>query len=238
MKLPPARKALGATGKDIHPLGNDKNYLVLHITPFEALDSVLRSGYLLPKNQVVPVQDISNPEIQNIRAGLKPPDPPGGTLHDYVPFYFGHHSPMLLQLATGRISHFKGDQRDIVYCISSVQEVQRAGLAFTFTDGHGIVAFTRFFTDVNDLDQVDWSVVHQNYWQDTQMDNDRQRRKQAEFLVKDKLPLSALLGFAVADTDMQTAVNGLLAQYPQYTFQVPTKVRSDWYYERHLTRRR
>lgn len=236
VRLVPARAPLDGGVVTINPLGSAGHSLILHITPFAALQPILDSGYLLSKRQVTPVQDISNPEIQEARAILRPPDPPGGTLHDYVPFYFGHHSPMLLQLATGRVKGFSGKQRDIVYCVSSIQNIQAAGLEFTFTDGHGIVAFTSFFTDLADLDKVDWEMVRQDFWADTREDNDRQRRKQAEFLVKDHVPVSSLLGFAVADDAMKSAVEALLAQYPQHN--IPTAVRRHWYYPQYLPQRR
>ena len=37
--------------------------------------------------------------------------------------------------------------------------------------------------DVAQFDKVDWELVPARYWADQPDDNDRQRRKQAEFLV-------------------------------------------------------
>ena len=45
---------------------------------------------------------IYNVELQAKRAARPVVCGPGGSLHDYVPFYFGPRSPMLFQLHTGR----------------------------------------------------------------------------------------------------------------------------------------
>lgn len=47
---------------------------------------------------------IGNPDLIDKRARRAVPLPPGGTLSDYVPFYFTPKSPMLLNIKTG----FKG----------------------------------------------------------------------------------------------------------------------------------
>ncbi len=74
-------------------------------------------------------------------------------------------------------------QDQVIHLVLTVEQVQEAGLGFAFTDGHAIVLLTEFFDDFNDLDQVDWSLMRARYWNDTQEDGDRKRRRQAEFLV-------------------------------------------------------
>ena len=44
---------------------------------------------------------IHRDDVQGKRRTVVIPCGPGGTAHDYVPFYFGYRSPMLLQLKTG-----------------------------------------------------------------------------------------------------------------------------------------
>lgn len=64
-------------------------------------------------------------------------------------------------------------------------------------------------------------------WTDTRDDNDRQRRRQAEFLVRDRLPLSALEGFATADADRATQVDALVREHD---LDLRGKPRPDWYF--------
>jgi hypothetical protein len=46
---------------------------------------------------------IGNSEIITRRAARIVPIAPGGTLSDYVPFYFTPYSPMLYNIKTGRV---------------------------------------------------------------------------------------------------------------------------------------
>lgn len=90
---------------------------------------------------------------------------------------------MLLQLKTGRVEGYNEGQEPLIYLVSSAQRVRDSGAGFVFSDGHGIAAFTEWYAGLADLDKVDWDMVFQRYWRDTVDDMDRQRRKQAEFLV-------------------------------------------------------
>jgi hypothetical protein len=47
---------------------------------------------------------------------------------------------------------------------------------------------TQFFWQRADLDKVDWALVNERYWQNTEQDRDIQRRKQAELLVFQHVP--------------------------------------------------
>ncbi|MCI0602492.1 DUF4433 domain-containing protein [bacterium] len=134
-----------------------------------------------PKNGLN-YKTIHNIEIQTERRITRIPCGPGGVIHDYVAFYFGYLSPMLLQLKTGRVEGYSEGQEPLIYLVSSVQRIQGSGTQFVFSDGHGIAAYTDWYDDLKFLDRIDWSMVYQRYWKDTVDDMDRQRRKQAEFL--------------------------------------------------------
>lgn len=38
-------------------------------------------------------------------------------MHDYVPFYFGPLSPMMLNLKTGRVAGYEEDQEPLIYLV-------------------------------------------------------------------------------------------------------------------------
>lgn len=48
-------------------------------------------------NDALPFRTLHNVDIQNVRRARPGPCGPGGAMHDYVPFYFGQLSPMLLR---------------------------------------------------------------------------------------------------------------------------------------------
>jgi len=60
---------------------------------------------------------IHNVDIQKIRRTRPIPCGPGGTVHDYLAFYFGPRSPMLLQLHTGRVENYDEGQAPLIYAV-------------------------------------------------------------------------------------------------------------------------
>jgi hypothetical protein len=131
------------------------------------LDTILRRGGMHAPNHVpndaLPYRTIHSVDIQNERHVRALPCGPRGTLHDYVPFYFGYLSPMLLQLKTDRVSGYTEGQQPLVYLVGDTQAVARAGHAFVFSNGHGIAEFTDWFDDLARLEEVDWGMVNQRY---------------------------------------------------------------------------
>ena len=116
-----------------------------------------------------------------------------------MPFYFGFLSPMMFRLKTGWVAGYREGQRPLIYLITTAQRIRDRGTPFVFTDGHGLANFTRWFDNLGDLEKVDWEMVYQRYWtDDVTGDNDRQRRKQAEFLVHQGCGLGGLSWGVVA----------------------------------------
>lgn len=95
---------------------------------------------------------------------------------------------MLYAIHKGNVQTYTEGQKPILHLVSSAEVVQEAGLAFTFTDGHAEMDISTFFTDLNDLEKIDWDIMQSRYWYDTLKDGDRKRRRQAEFLVHSFFP--------------------------------------------------
>jgi hypothetical protein len=206
---------------------------VFRIVHLDGLRTLLQRGGLHAVNHTpndgLSYRTIHNVDIQGQRHIRAIPCGPGGTVHDYVPFYFGYLSPMLLQLKTGRVAGYNEGQEPLVYLKSTVQAVEQAGVRFVFSDGHGIAAFTEWFDDTNRLDAVDWNMVYQRYWRDEVNDMDRQRRKQAEFLVYQSCLWALVQEIGVLNYGMKTRVEAILGESPCEQRPVVI-VRGDWYY--------
>lgn len=172
---------------------------------------------------------IHNEEVQNKRHVTDIPCGPRGTIHDYVPFYFGYLSPMMLNLKTGRVPGYDEGQTPLIYLVSTAQAVRDSGVGFVFSNGHGLATFTDWFDNLAQLDQVDWNMVYQRYWSDTLEDMDRQRRKQAEFLVHRFCDWSLIRTIGVINQDMKRRVEEILGAYPA-ALHKPVVVHPDWYY--------
>lgn len=135
--------------------------------------------------------------------------PNGRTLGEYIPFYFGVCMPMLYVIQKGFNGVRATPTEEIVYCITSVQQIINHLLDFLFTDGHAVDSFSSFYSlaDINNIDQhIDQNAINRKYWKD-ENDLDLKRRKEAEFLVGNDIPNTAILGFAVYN---ETAKNRLI----------------------------
>jgi hypothetical protein len=191
-------------------------YRLVHV---DNLPTLLRRGALHAPNSTpddgLPYRTIHNPSVQLSRHAKPIACDPGGTCHDYVPFYFGPLSVMLLNLKTGRVQGYNEGQAPLIYLLTSVERVRDSGCRFVFSDGHGLAAFTDWFDSLDDLDKIDWSIVGARYWADQLDDNDRQRRKQAEFLIWQSVNWELIERIGVLNREVKASVEGILAQFPQ-----------------------
>jgi hypothetical protein len=153
---------------------------------------------------------------------------PRGTIHDYVPFYFGPRSVMLYQLATGWVPGYQEGQEPLIHLVSDCQAVAAAGIGFAFSDGHGLARFTAWYAELADLDRVDWDAVYARQWRDTPDDMDRQRRKQAEFLVHRSMPWGLISEVGVYNDAARERAEAVLASHGRGS--LPVRLRPEWYY--------
>jgi hypothetical protein len=154
-------------------------------------------------------------------------NPPGGMLGDYVPFYFGPLSPMLYNIKTGFGGIKKQSQSDIIYVLCKAQDIVRECKEWCFTDGHAKKAISGFYNNLKDIDEVDWNIVKEKYWNNTEEDFDRMRRKQAEFLVKDKVPVNCISGIAVYDEKKRILLEEMVKKLD---LNIPVKIITQFYY--------
>ena len=204
---------------------------IYHITHVRNLPSILEQGGLyatsaLAQRQVDHV-NIAHRNIQDRRATTPVPVPPGGVLHDYVPFYFAPRSPMLYAIHRGSVRGYTEGQAPIVHLVSSTEVVAQHQRPFTFTDGHAIMAITHFYNDLRHLTQLDWTILRATFWADTLDDNDRTRRRNAEFLVQHFVPWDLIQGIGVMYQDTARTVAQILADYAPAP---DIKIHKDWYY--------
>lgn len=189
-----------------------------------------RGGLHAPNHQPqdgLEYHTIHNSEIQDVRHVRTLDCGPGGCMHDYVPFYFGPLSPMLLQLKTGQVCGYNEGQGPLIYIVSTAQAIEDYGLGFVFSNGHGIAAFTDWYGNLDDLKEVDWQTVYKRYWSDTAEDPDRQRRKQAEFLIYQYCPWDVIDVIGVVSDSIKQQVENIL---DEYGVEIEVSRKPEWYY--------
>lgn len=143
---------------------------------------------------------IGNPELIAKRQRRDVPIAPGGTLSDYIPFYFTPFSPMMYNIKTGYAGITKVSNEKVVFFVSSIHRINELGRTFVFTDRHAYLLSAEFYNDIHDLGQIDWPLLQSKNFQRDPDDPEKLERYQAEALIHQHLPVEAFLG-AVCFTD-------------------------------------
>lgn len=170
---------------------------------------------------------IGNPELIDKRATHPVPVGAGGFLNDYVPFYFTPFSPMMKNIHSGYGGIRQRTQDEIVILVSNLYRVRDLGLPFVFTDGHAYYAWSNFYTDLADLDKVDWRIIQARDFKRDSSDLAKFERYQAEALVFGQCPINALVGMVCYNENTKQQLNGWLQQR---NLAIPVYARKGWYF--------
>ncbi len=147
----------------------------------------------------------------------------GGTLGSYVPFNFCPRSVMLYVVSQGHENYTDG-QEPIIHFVSSIDSIVASGRPWAFTDRHADLGYANQYDSLDDLDNVDWSVMPKSYWA---ADSDTSEKRQAEFLVHDWCPWTAIEEIVVINQRVKEQVELALKNS---THKPPVKIRRNWYY--------
>lgn len=175
---------------------NPEKALIWRIVHRDNVPWILDNG-LLAGNSKLQSPDwvhIGNPELTEKRARHPVQLGPGGSLNDYVPFYFTPFSPMLKNIHSGWGGIERRPNEDIVILVSSLRKVEKMGLPFVFTDSHAYYKWADFYTDLVDLGEIDWSIIQRRDFKRDENDPGKFERYQAEALVFELCPIDALEG--------------------------------------------
>lgn len=175
---------------------NPEKALIWRIVHRHNLPWILNNG-LQAANNVQPITDwkvIGYQPLIARRGSRQVPLAPGGVLNDYVPFYFTPFSPMMYNIHTGRGGVSYVPNKDLVILVSSLHKVAELNLPFVFTDRHAYLPMANYYSDLQDLQHVDWLLLQQRNFKRNPDDPAAIERYQAEALVHERVPIEALLG--------------------------------------------
>jgi hypothetical protein len=172
-------------------------------------------------------RNIGNPDLISKRHLRAVPIPPGGTLSDYVPFYFTPYSIMLYNIHTGYGGVPPVPNDDIVILVSSLHKVAEMGLKFVFTDQHAYPVTARYFNRLKDLGQIDWQLLQARDFKHDPEDPGKKERYQAEALIHRHLPVTALLGIGCHS---KAAEARLQPKLQRHKIAADLVVRPTWYF--------
>lgn len=199
---------------------------IYHITHVDNLPGIISMNRLWCDAQRI-TQDIVNTNIgyshiKSRRLAHPVTVSEGGNLGDYVPFNFCSRSVMLFVVSRGHDNYAEG-QEPIVHLVSSIDSVVATGRPWAFTDRHADLGYANQYDTLNDLDNVDWSVMPEIYWNET----DVKEKRQAEFLVHDWCPWTAIEEITVINQSIKERVELALMGS---TYKPAVHIHRNWYY--------
>jgi hypothetical protein len=174
--------------------------------------------------------DIGNTSLIDKRRRRNVPIGPGGTLSDYIPFYFTPFSIMMYNIKTGHGGITRRENKDIVMFVSSIHRLEEIAVPFVFTNQHAYAAYavdTEFYNDVQQLDKIDWPLLQRRDFKIDDNDPGKQLRYQAEALIHRHVPLNAMLGICCVNEVVKNSLESLLGQRD---IELIVRARPTWYF--------
>ncbi len=177
-----------------------ENAYIFRITHKDNLPWILDNGVHCRKS---PKQDpnfvnIGIPDLIEKRHLHPVAAPPGGTLSDYIPFYFTPLSMMAYNIYTGRNVRQRAND-EIVILVASLRDLQKEAILFLFTDRHASLVEAKFSSDLANLDRIDWKILQNRDFSRDNEDIGKTSRYQAEALVHKQMSIDRLLHVACYD---------------------------------------
>lgn len=132
-------------------------------------------------------------------------------VNDFVPFYFSVRTPMLYNIYTGH-GVPRQSQSNIVYLCIPLLDLATDDFQWCFTDGNAAKVITRYFTNLEDVNEVDWHSIKSKDFRidNADGDEDRIRKKHSEFLVRDFIPNTKIKRIAVYNDRTKNVVEDIV----------------------------
>ena len=199
-----------------------------HIVHINRLPSIVRDGFLFSdatiSNKPAEGEIIGMGKIKRRRLGLSIVSHPGLHVGECVPFYFCPRSVMLYTLHKGNHPEieYRGGQEPIIHLVcdlhNSVDWADKNTLRWAFTDSNAGSYYFEDFSDLRDLDKIDWQAVQADQW------TAAREKKQAEFLIEQRFPWELVEEIGVYSHQQLQALNEIAQNHPI------VRVRRNWYY--------
>ena len=203
--------------------------LIFRITHIANVPWILGNGlHCKNSNAVDPAfVRIGNPELITKRTTRRVPIPPGGTLSDYIPFYFTPFSMMMYNIRTGYGGIEQFPNSEIAILVSSLRGLSDRGVEAVYTDRHAYLQTAQFFSSMDDLDKIDWELLQQRDFKRDLDNPEKTDRYQAEALVHKHLPVNQLEGIVCYSKNEKRI---LLAQAEEADVELKIVAQPSWYF--------
>jgi ssDNA thymidine ADP-ribosyltransferase, DarT len=202
---------------------------IVHFTHVDNLPGIVARRALLSDSMIQslggPSRDCADASIKSKRKQIPVHVAPFGRVCDYVPFYFAPRSPMLYRIFKGNLDTYQYGQTPLIYIASSVERALAAQLPWVGSDGNCAAALTEHYNNWIELQSsVDWPLMQERYWHNTEDDGDRVRRRQAEFLVHKRFPIDLVRGIVVKSEAIRAKAMESVGE------SIDVRVHPSWYF--------
>ncbi len=200
---------------------------IYHITDVANLAGIIQSGGLVSDVALAaaggPAVAIGYAHIKRRRmTEYRMPCVGSRFVGEFVPFYYCPRSPMLYTINQGNVpGRPAGCQRTVLHLVSTVQTALSLNKPWAMSDGNAGAGYADFFNDPVRLEVLNWPLIGSNIWAGKTFE------KQAEFLVADGFPWSAILEIGCHNDDVAARVRAIM-QGRAHQPRVFTNV--GWYY--------
>lgn len=211
-----------------YPNLNPEKALIWRIVHRDNLAWILDNGLHCANSGVLSPDyvNIGNADLIDKRRHRVVPIAPGGTLADYVPFYFTPFSVMMKNIHSGWGVPQRRNE-EIVILVSSLPHIQQLGLPFVFTNAHAYPDWTNYYSDLAQLGEIDWGLLQRRDFKRDADDPRKMERYQAEALIHRHLPVQGILGIVCYTDALKQSIEQAI-QARNLTLQV--YARTGWYF--------
>ena len=208
---------------------NPSNAWIFRITHIQNIPWILANGlHCKNSDQRDPnFETIGNLDLISKRNSRMVPIQPGGTLSDYIPFYFTPLSPMMYNIHTGWGGIRKVPNPDIVIMVSSLHNLNNLAVKYVYTDRHAYLKTARFFSSLADINQLDWPRLKQRDFKYDPDNPEKLERYQAEALVHRFLPVGNLTRIACYSGKEKKNID---KEMNQFEVDLPVEASPRWYF--------
>ncbi len=204
--------------------------LIFRITHINNVPWILENGlHCSNSEQLDPsFESIGNPELITKRRTRAVTIPPHGSLSNYISFYFTPFSMMMYNIVTGWAGIRQRSNSEIVIMTTSLQELAKNGIAVVYTDRHAYLQTARFFSSMNDLDNLAWELWEARDFKRDFDNPEKTDRYQAEALIHKHLPIEFLSCIACSNEDTARTLQGM-KKLAGVELEIVTQ--PDWYFK-------
>ncbi len=208
---------------------NPEKALIWRIIHRDNLEWILQHGVYASSSEYKSDDwvSIGSEELIDKRSKKEVPITPGGMLSDYVPFYFTPFSPMLYNIKTGRGGVIQRNNDEIIILVSSLYDVNEAGLSYVYTDSHAYSALANYYSDLNSIRKIDWDLIQRRDFKRDFNDLGKLDRYQAEALIHRHFPIALLKGIVCYDEKVKQFIEQKVDNHGQ---NIKVINRPDWYF--------